>query len=64
MELKAQESKRITTKSPLITLFQRGKPSSPPFVKGRSGGIFKALNWYKKVSYLKFEFWICFEIRN
>ena len=46
MDLKAQEVKRINTKSPLIPLLQRGKLSSPPFVKGRSGGIFKALNCY------------------
>jgi hypothetical protein len=33
----------ITIKSPSIPLFQRGKPSTPPFVKERRGGIFKTL---------------------
>jgi hypothetical protein len=46
MNFKTQEIKRITVKSPLIPLFQRGKPPSPPFVKGRMGGIFKTLNCY------------------
>jgi hypothetical protein len=35
----SQLAKRIIIKSPLIPLFQRGNPLSPPFGKGRLGGI-------------------------
>jgi hypothetical protein len=44
---KAKEIKKITIKSPSIPLFQRGKLTSPPFGKGRQGGIFKALKYYE-----------------
>jgi len=53
MNFETQEIKRITVKSPLIPLFQRGKPSSPPFVKGRMGGIFKTLNCYKNSNFIR-----------
>jgi hypothetical protein len=38
---------KMELKSPSIPLFQRGKLTSPPFEKGRQGGIFKALKYYK-----------------
>jgi hypothetical protein len=37
-----------SSKSPLIPLFQRGKLLSPPFGKGRLGGILRWLNNYEK----------------
>jgi hypothetical protein len=54
---KSQDVQRITVKSPLIPLFQRGNPAkrgTPPFGffflpeagKGRLGGILKWLNNY------------------
>jgi hypothetical protein len=30
-----------------VPLFQRGELQSPPFIKGRVGGIFKWLNSYE-----------------
>ncbi len=56
---KSQEVQRITVKSPLIPLFQRGKLVSPPFGKGRLGGILEWLNNYKNFifkSYILFIF--------
>jgi hypothetical protein len=47
MNLNTQEIKRITVKSPSIPLFLRGKTWSPPFAKGRRGGIFKTLKSYE-----------------
>jgi hypothetical protein len=46
---------KMELKSPSIPLFQKGKLTSPPFGvfslpeagKGRQGGIFKALNYYR-----------------
>jgi hypothetical protein len=56
---KSQEVQRITVKSPLIPLFQRGKLVSPPFGKGRLGGILEWLTNYKNFifkSYILFIF--------
>jgi hypothetical protein len=44
---KSQDVQGIIVKSPLIPLFQRGKLLSPPFGKGRLGGILKWLNDYQ-----------------
>ena len=50
MTEKAKEIEGITIKSPSIPLFQRGKLTSPPFGKGRQGGIFKALMSYENLN--------------
>ena len=55
MNFKTQETKKIIIKSPLIPLFQRGKLLSPPFGKGRSGGIFKTLKCYEISNWTKNE---------
>jgi len=46
MNLNTQEIKRFAVKSPSIPLFLRGETWSPPFDKGRRGGIFKTLKSY------------------
>jgi hypothetical protein len=43
---------KMELKSPSIPLFQRGKLTSPPFGKGRQGGIFKALKYYNKLYFI------------
>jgi hypothetical protein len=52
---KSQDVQGIIVKSPLIPLSQRGKLLSPPFGKGRLGGILKWLNDYQIPNHKKIQ---------